>query len=55
LVTYDFVRKDVIRRVNWVEGLVEVVSPLRVGAGRADFDPTSWPRIKCLRTPRGGP
>ncbi|EHP69654.1 hypothetical protein MetMK1DRAFT_00016800 [Metallosphaera yellowstonensis MK1] len=28
--TYDFVRKDVIRRVNWVEGLVEVVSPLTV-------------------------
>jgi len=55
LVTYDFVRKDVIRRVNWVEGLVEVVSPLRVGAGRADFDPTSLAKDQVLKDSQGRP
>jgi CRISPR-associated RAMP protein (TIGR02581 family) len=55
MVDYTFIRKDVVKRVNVIEGVIEVISPLRIGAGKGDFDPASVARDQVLKDSRGIP
>jgi len=52
---YSFIDKSIIRRTSIIEGEVIAVSPLRIGAGKESFDPTSLARDPILKDRDGRP
>jgi len=52
---YSFIDKSVIRRTTIIEGEIIVESPLRVGAGKENFDPASLARDSVLKDAEGRP
>ena len=55
MTNYSFIDKSVIRRTVIVEGEVIAVSPLRIGAGKENFDPASLARDSVLKDSSGRP
>ncbi|BFH74744.1 CRISPR-associated RAMP protein Csx7 [Sulfurisphaera javensis] len=52
---YTFIRKDILTRTVIFEGVIETVSPLRIGAGKNDLSPTSLARDTVLKDKDGNP
>lgn len=52
---YTFVRKDLIKRTTIFEGVIVAVSPVRIGAGKADFDVATTVRDAVLKDSHGNP
>ncbi|AWR96116.1 CRISPR-associated RAMP protein [Acidianus sulfidivorans JP7] len=52
---YSFINKSVIKRTTTIEGIVETVSPLRIGGGKDNFDPASIARDTVLKDVEGRP
>ncbi|QGA53987.1 CRISPR-associated RAMP protein [Sulfolobus sp. E5-1-F] len=55
MVNYTFINKSVIKRTTVIEGVVETVSPLRIGGSKENFDPSSLARDSILKDVQGRP
>ncbi|QKR00773.1 CRISPR-associated RAMP protein [Metallosphaera tengchongensis] len=55
MVDFSFIRKDIAKRTVYIDGEVIAMSPLRIGVGRANLDPTSTARDTLLKDPQGRP
>ncbi|QPG48918.1 CRISPR-associated RAMP protein [Saccharolobus solfataricus] len=55
MVNYTFIDKRVIKRTTMIEGDVETVSPLKIGGGKDNFDPSSLAKDSILKDVEGRP
>ncbi|QIW22827.1 CRISPR-associated RAMP protein [Sulfolobus sp. S-194] len=56
MVDYTFIRKDMIKRETVIEGILEVLSPLRIGVGKSGgMDPASIAKDTVLKDVNGVP